>query len=88
MTSLEQNSTQPLGTPEICKKSLSQCYAKGGQELFIIGKNFLKDAKVIWKNSNWTKVVEPDKEFLHSVINCLNRSANFSMNLKIKIEIN
>jgi nuclear factor of activated T-cells 5 len=58
--------TQPLGTPEICKKSLSQCYAKGGQELFIIGKNFLKDAKVIWKNSNWTKVVEPDKEFLHS----------------------
>jgi len=58
--------TQPLGVPEICRKSLSQCDMKGGQELFIIGKNFLKDAKVIWKSANWSKIVEPDKEFLHS----------------------
>ncbi|CAG2099995.1 unnamed protein product [Medioppia subpectinata] len=55
--------TQPLGTPEICKKS---CHSKGGSELFIIGKNFLKDAKVVWKGRDWTKVVEPDKEYLHS----------------------
>ncbi|XP_054154235.1 nuclear factor of activated T-cells 5-like [Oppia nitens] len=57
--------TQPLGTPEVCKKSLAQCDIKGGNELFIIGKNFLKDAKVVWKGRNWTKMVEPDKEFLH-----------------------
>ena len=60
-------STQPLGTPEISKKSLSECSVDGGIELFIIGKNFLKDAKVIWKSADWTKVVEPDKEFLHPV---------------------
>lgn len=59
--------TQPLGTPEICKKSLSRCHVNGNEEIFIIGKNFLKDAKVIWKNAIWSKVVEPDKEYLHSV---------------------
>ncbi|CAG2163445.1 unnamed protein product [Oppiella nova] len=44
---------------------LQVCDSKGGQELFIIGKNFLKDAKVVWKGKDWTKVVEPDKEYLH-----------------------
>lgn len=33
----------------------------------MIGKNFMKDSKVVWKGSNWMKVVEPNKEFLHSV---------------------
>lgn len=33
----------------------------------MIGKNFVKDSKVVFKGSNWMKVVEPNKEFLHSV---------------------
>ncbi|XP_011676216.2 nuclear factor of activated T-cells, cytoplasmic 4 isoform X1 [Strongylocentrotus purpuratus] len=36
--------TQPLGHPEILKKSLSQCSVAGGEELFIIGKNFTSKA--------------------------------------------
>ena len=39
----------------------------GGQEIFIIGKNFVKDSKLVWKGNRWLKVVEPNKEFLHSV---------------------
>lgn len=69
--------TQPPGVPEICKKSLDSCTVAGGQELFIIGKNFLKDTKVIFTkySSNsanetrqpkkvWEEVVQPDKEYL------------------------
>lgn len=70
--------TQPPGIPEICKKSLHVCAASGGQELFIIGKNFLKDTKVIFtqyapltertSNQNpkivWEQIVAPDKEYL------------------------
>ncbi|XP_021694713.1 nuclear factor of activated T-cells 5 isoform X3 [Aedes aegypti] len=41
--------TQPPGIPEICKKSLVSCPAEGGLELFIIGKNFLKDTKVVFQ---------------------------------------
>lgn len=40
---------QPPGIPEICKKSLVSCPAEGGLELFIIGKNFLKDTKVVFQ---------------------------------------
>ncbi|KAG5878493.1 hypothetical protein JTB14_010277 [Gonioctena quinquepunctata] len=41
--------TQPPGIPEICKKSLTSCPASGGLELFVLGKNFLKDTKVIFQ---------------------------------------
>ncbi|KAJ6218573.1 hypothetical protein RDWZM_009730 [Blomia tropicalis] len=58
--------TQPLGTPEINKKSTDQCDINGGVELFIIGKNFLKDAKVIFRNEKWIKIVEPNREYLKS----------------------
>lgn len=61
------SSTQPLGTPEINKKSMSHCSIDGGEELFIIGKNFLKDAKVIFRNEKWFKIVEPNREYLKSV---------------------
>uniref|UniRef100_A0A8C6S368 RHD domain-containing protein n=1 Tax=Neogobius melanostomus TaxID=47308 RepID=A0A8C6S368_9GOBI len=40
--------TQPAGIPEILKKSLHSCSVRGGEELFIIGKNFLKDTKVVF----------------------------------------
>lgn len=39
---------QPAGIPEILKKSLHSCSVRGGEEVFIIGKNFLKDTKVIF----------------------------------------
>ncbi|XP_031624806.1 nuclear factor of activated T-cells 5-like isoform X2 [Contarinia nasturtii] len=68
--------TQPPGVPEICKKSLVSCPANGGLELFIIGKNFLKDTRVIFQarrllppasesyDTIWEESVFPDKEFL------------------------
>uniref|UniRef100_T1ISA8 Nuclear factor of activated T-cells 5 n=1 Tax=Strigamia maritima TaxID=126957 RepID=T1ISA8_STRMM len=67
--------TQPPGVPEISKKSIKECSVTGGKELFIIGKNFLKDTKIIFEeethngghemNKTWQDVVEPEKEFLH-----------------------
>lgn len=68
--------TQPPGIPEISKKSLAECSVKGDVELFIIGKNFLKDTKVIFKEPSsdnlgdcepkyiWEKCVVPEKEYL------------------------
>lgn len=71
---------QPPGVPEICKKSLVSCPANGGLELFIIGKNFLKDTRVIFQarrllssasesydDTIWEESVFPDKEFLQQV---------------------
>ncbi|XP_021922416.1 nuclear factor of activated T-cells 5 isoform X2 [Zootermopsis nevadensis] len=62
--------TQPPGVPEICKKSLSGCPCTGGMELFILGKNFLKDTRVVFQHGDalsetpWEESVQPDKEFL------------------------
>lgn len=60
--------TQPPGIPEIGKKSLNGCLARGGLELFILGKNFLKDTKVIFQEGEgedrWEAVVQPDREYL------------------------
>lgn len=47
---------QPAGVPEILRKSLHSCSVKGGEEVFIIGKNFLKGTKVIFQE-NITGVV-------------------------------
>lgn len=44
-------SAQPPGVPEICKKSLTSCPVDGGLELFIIGKNFLKDTHVVFQET-------------------------------------
>lgn len=65
---------QPPGIPEICKKSLTSCPCTGGLELFVIGKNFLKDTRIVFQlnsddlSSNlephWECAVLPDKEFL------------------------
>lgn len=64
--------TQPPGVPEICKKSLDACSVVGGKEIFIIGKNFLKDTKVSFARFDesrqqkkiWEETVQPDKEYL------------------------
>ncbi|KAI5608514.1 nuclear factor of activated T-cells 5 isoform X5, partial [Silurus asotus] len=37
--------------PEILKKSLHSCSVRGGEEVFIIGKNFLKGTKVIFQEN-------------------------------------
>lgn len=65
---------QPPGIPEICKKSLTSCPCTGGLELIILGKNFLKDTRVVFQLDNddvtslephWECTVLPDKEYLH-----------------------
>lgn len=68
---------QPPGVPEICKKSLSMCPTTGNVELFILGKNFLKDTRVIFQQTKhevngdrdllWEETVTPDKEYLQQV---------------------
>lgn len=45
-------SAQPAGVPEILKKSLHSCSVAGGEEVFIIGKNFLKGTKVIFQENS------------------------------------
>ncbi|XP_034046413.1 nuclear factor of activated T-cells 5 isoform X2 [Thalassophryne amazonica] len=62
--------TQPAGLPEILKKSLHTCSVRGGEELFIIGKNFLKDTKVIFQENvsdenSWKAEAEIDMELFH-----------------------
>ncbi|KAM7015914.1 nuclear factor of activated T-cells 5 isoform 2-T2 [Tautogolabrus adspersus] len=62
--------TQPAGVPEILKKSLHCCSVRGGEEVFIIGKNFLKDTKVIFQEnvsdeSSWKAEAEIDMELFH-----------------------
>ena len=52
--------TQLPGTPEIAKMSLSTCYASGGEELWMIGKNFLKDCVVVFQESACSRQL-PDR---------------------------
>lgn len=63
---------QPTGAPEISKKSISHCSVKGGEELFIIGKNFTKGTVVYFeevKNDQavWSKEADIDQDFFQSV---------------------
>ncbi|XP_034536857.1 nuclear factor of activated T-cells 5 isoform X2 [Notolabrus celidotus] len=62
--------TQPAGLPEILKKSLHTCSVRGGEEVFIIGKNFLKDTKVIFQENvsdetSWKAEADIDMELFH-----------------------
>lgn len=64
-------SAQPPGVPEVCRKSLVSCPATGGLELYLLGKNFLKETRVVFRHqqesSTWEEEVAPDKEFLQQV---------------------
>ncbi|RWS27737.1 hypothetical protein B4U80_08412 [Leptotrombidium deliense] len=52
--------------PEISRISSNASNIFGGKELFIFGKNFSKDSKVIFKfGKSWKKVVEPQKDYMH-----------------------
>lgn len=59
--------------PEISRKSLKKCPVTGNDELFILGKNFLKDTVVIFQEIGtkdypvWEESVIPDKESLQPV---------------------
>ncbi|KAF2363668.1 Rel domain (RHD) DNA-binding domain, partial [Trinorchestia longiramus] len=71
--------TQPPGVPEIIRKSISQCAVSDQPEMFIIGKHFQKDAKVVFEERRstpgekegedeevvWSNSVTPDPEVLH-----------------------
>ncbi|TTK78902.1 Nuclear factor of activated T-cells 5 [Bagarius yarrelli] len=62
--------TQPAGLPEILRKSLHSCSVQGGEEMFIIGKNFLKGTKVIFQENvsdekSWKAEAEIDMELFH-----------------------
>ncbi|CAL8358591.1 unnamed protein product [Lota lota] len=62
--------TQPAGVPEILKKSLHSCSVSGGQEVFIIGKNFLKGTKVIFQenitdDTSWKAEAKIDMDLFH-----------------------
>ncbi|XP_041650591.1 nuclear factor of activated T-cells 5-like isoform X2 [Cheilinus undulatus] len=62
--------TQPAGVPEILKKSLHSCTVSGGEEVFIIGKNFLKGTKVIFQeniadDNSWQAEAKIDMDLFH-----------------------
>ncbi|XP_068207908.1 nuclear factor of activated T-cells 5-like isoform X2 [Palaemon carinicauda] len=65
--------TQPPGVPEICRKSLSSCPVSGGEEIFIFGKNFSKDTRVIFQETGaksqpvWEQTAIPEKETLQPI---------------------
>lgn len=42
------NCAQILGSPEIHKVSLTRDRITGGSEVFVIGKNFTRDSKIVW----------------------------------------
>jgi len=64
---------QPPGVPEICRKSISSCLVTGGKQIFIFGKNFLKDTVVVFQQNGakvqpiWEEKVLPDKDSLQPV---------------------
>ncbi|XP_067652221.1 nuclear factor of activated T-cells, cytoplasmic 3-like isoform X2 [Haliotis asinina] len=62
--------TQPVGQPEISRMSLEEAPATGGQDLFIIGKNFLKGTQVKFQEISvengktlWEKEADIDQEY-------------------------
>lgn len=66
------SSAQPTGAPEISKKSLNQSSARGGEEMFIIGKNFMKGTTVYFEEVRdhkvvWSREADIDQDFFQSV---------------------
>ncbi|KAI1714047.1 rel homology dimerization domain-containing protein [Ditylenchus destructor] len=62
---------QQLGVPEVLKMSLGSAIAKGGAELFIIGRNFDRNTKVVFREYKedgtlgWSADATMDKTYLH-----------------------
>ena len=88
------NCTQLPGTPEILKMSTNSSDFKGGNELWIIGKNFLKDTKVVFSHITpgkeeplWTKVTDPESEFFHQTHLITKIPPFFSLDLPEPVEV-
>ncbi|XP_076060538.1 uncharacterized protein LOC143036737 isoform X2 [Oratosquilla oratoria] len=85
--------TQPPGIPEICRKSLSNCLVTGGMEMFIIGKNFLKDTVVCFQQLStkdqpiWEESVTPDKEYLQPTHLICEVPKYFDLNIEEEVSI-
>ena len=64
---------QPPGAPEITKKCFSEVNPEGGQELFIIGKNFSKGSKAYFVENDadgkevWSAEADIDQDNFHQV---------------------
>ncbi|XP_059476507.1 nuclear factor of activated T-cells 5 [Neocloeon triangulifer] len=56
--------TQLPGMPEILKVSRTSSSSEGGKELFVLGKNFLKDSRVVFQGRGWKNEAVPEKEYL------------------------
>jgi len=57
--------TQLPGYPEVHKVSSIEGPVTGGKELIVIGKNFTRDSKVMFRGAMWEKEVTPQQAFLH-----------------------
>jgi len=67
---------QPVGAPEISKKSINSCSTRGGEELFIIGKNFMKGTVVVFEEVKddqviWSSEADIDLDFFQAVSHLL-----------------
>ncbi|CAD5206346.1 unnamed protein product [Bursaphelenchus okinawaensis] len=62
---------QQLGVPEVLKMSLSKAQASGGQEMFIIGRNFDRNTTVLFREYtdsgtlSWNAEAEIQKPYFH-----------------------
>ena len=88
------NCTQLPGTPEILKMSASGSSVDGGEELWIIGKNFLKDTKVIFSHSVvgkmeplWTKFTDPDQDLFHQTHLITKIPPFYDMDIQEEVEV-
>ena len=59
--------------PEVTKLSILEACPVGGQELIVLGKNFVKDSRVVFTETTeggttvWSQTVTPLKEHLQAV---------------------
>ena len=61
-----------MGAPEISKKSICSSFTKGGEEMFIIGKNFMKGTVVVFEEVKddrvvWSSEADIDLDFFQAV---------------------
>lgn len=58
---------QVMRAPEVHRMSSNEAPSRGGNELFVIGKNFGKDARLLLRldGSTWQAHAWPEKELLH-----------------------
>uniref|UniRef100_A0A1I8AK48 RHD domain-containing protein n=1 Tax=Steinernema glaseri TaxID=37863 RepID=A0A1I8AK48_9BILA len=87
---------QQLGVPEVFKMSLNSSSARGGCDLFIIGRNFDRNTTVLFREYKedgtlaWSAEAPIDKQYLHQchivctvpTYHCLRRGGTVSVTVK------